>query len=210
MVDKVLKDLVWLGHDGFLLKNEGRNIYIDPFRISDGLPAADLILITHDHHDHCSPGDLSKIQQASTVIVTESQAATKLVGNIRIMEPGESLELEGVTIEAVPSYNINKQFHPQGNRWLGFVVDVNGVRVYHAGDTDYIPEMEDVRADIALLPVSGIYVMTATEAVESALVIKPQIAVPMHYDAVVGTVDDARRFAEGLAGRIRVEILKKR
>ncbi|HIJ79256.1 MAG: MBL fold metallo-hydrolase [Desulfobulbaceae bacterium] len=210
MVDKVLQGLQWLGHDGFLLISEGKNIYIDPFRISDGLPAADLILITHEHYDHCSPEDVAKIQQASTVIVTEPRAATKLAGEIITMGPGESLELEGITIEAVPSYNINKQFHPQGNRWLGFVLAVGGVRLYHAGDTDYVPEMREVRADIALLPVSGTYVMTAAEAVQAALAINPKIAVPMHYDAVVGTADDAGRFAEGLIGRVRVEILKKR
>ena len=210
MVDDILQGLEWLGHDGFLLNNKGKNIYIDPFRIADGLPPADLILITHDHHDHCSPEDVAKIQQSSTVIVTEPQSATKLAGNIKIMIPGDSLEVAGITVEAVPAYNINKQFHPQGNRWLGFVLAVGEVRIYHAGDTDYIPEMQDIRADIALLPVSGTYVMTATEAVQAALVINPQVVVPIHYDAVVGTIDDARRFAEGLAGKIRVEILKKR
>jgi L-ascorbate metabolism protein UlaG (beta-lactamase superfamily) len=115
--------------------------------------------------------------------------------------------VDGITIEAVPAYNTNKQFHPRTNGWLGFILTVDGVRVYHAGDTDCIPEMKDIQADIALLPVSGIYVMTAEEAAQAALAIGPKIAVPMHYGDIVGVADDAERFAAALAGRVRVEIL---
>lgn len=209
MVDDILKSLKWLGHDGFLLRTGGKNIYFDPFQLGEGLPPADIILITHEHYDHCSPEDVGKIQKSSTVIVTEKEAAAKLSGNVKTMTPGERLDIDGITIEAVPSYNINKKFHPQTNRWLGFVLTVNGVRIYHAGDTDYIPEMKKIRADIALLPVSGTYVMTAEEAVKAALDIQPQVAVPMHFAALVGTVGDAERFAKGLAGKIRVEIFSK-
>ncbi|MGV1100962.1 MBL fold metallo-hydrolase [Thiovibrio sp. JS02] len=209
MVEKILRNLRWLGHDAFFLAAGGKNIYLDPFQLPDGLPKADIICISHEHYDHCSPADVQKIQQPSTVIVTEPRAAAKLSGRIEALRPGETRTVAGVTIEAVPAYNTNKKFHPEGNRWLGFIITVDGVRLYHAGDTDLIPEMAEVRADIALLPVSGTYVMTAEEAVRAAVTIQPQIAVPMHYAAVVGSVDDAERFAAGLAGRIRVEILAR-
>lgn len=207
MVENVFKNLRWLGHDAFLLRAGGKSIYFDPFQLGPGLPPADIICISHAHYDHCSPADVLAIQQPSTLIVTETQAAAKLTGKIVTLAPGERREVEGVTIEAVPAYNTNKQFHPQANHWLGFILTVDGVRVYHAGDTDYVPEMNDIRADIALLPVSGTYVMTAEEAAQAAIAIGPKIAVPMHYAAIVGTTDDAARFAAALAGRVRVEIL---
>ncbi|HIJ90278.1 MAG: MBL fold metallo-hydrolase [Desulfobulbaceae bacterium] len=209
MVEKVFKNLQWLGHDAFLLRAGGKIIYFDPFQLGAGLPPADIICITHAHYDHCSPADVLKIQQPSTYIVTETQAAAKLKGKIMILAPGERREVEGVMIEAVPAYNLDKEFHPQGNSWLGFILTVEGVRLYHAGDTDYIPEMKNIRADIALLPVSGTYVMTSEEAARAAIVIGPKIAVPMHYGANVGTGDDAHRFAAALAGQVRVELLAR-
>lgn len=207
MVENVFKNLRWLGHDAFLLRAGGKNIYFDPFQLGPGLPPADLICISHEHYDHCSPADVRMIQQPSTLIVTETRAAAKLQGKIITLAPGARHEVEGVTIETVPAYNTNKQFHPQANRWLGFILTVGGVRIYHAGDTDYTPEMKNIRADIALLPVSGTYVMTAEEAAQAAIAIGPKIAVPMHYGAIVGTNDDARRFAAALAGKVRVELL---
>ncbi len=207
MVENVFKNLRWLGHDAFLLRAGGKNIYFDPFKLGTGLPSADIICVSHEHYDHCSPADVRMIQQPSTLIVAEAKAAAQLKGKIMILTPGERREVEGIVIEAVPAYNTNKLFHPQSNRWLGFILTVDGVRVYHAGDTDYIPEMKDIRADIALLPVSGTYVMTAEEAAQAAIAVGAKIAVPMHYGAVVGTTDDADRFAATLAGRVRVEIL---
>lgn len=209
MLEKVLDNLQWLGHDGFLLKGSAGTVYVDPFRIPSGLPPADIICITHEHYDHCSPEDVEKIQQDSTVIVTEPRAAAKLSGRVRTLAPGESCQVGGISIEAVAAYNINKKFHPRADGWLGFIVTLDGVRVYHAGDTDYIPEMAEIRADIALLPVSGTYVMTAEEAVQAALAIGPQVAIPMHYASIVGTIGDAERFAAGLAGQVRVKILAR-
>ncbi|MEW6595397.1 MAG: MBL fold metallo-hydrolase [Thermodesulfobacteriota bacterium] len=211
MVDDILKGLTWLGHDAFRLVGAGKTIYFDPFQLVGHPPKADIICISHEHYDHCSPEDVARIQGPQTVILTEPQAAKKLTGQVRSLKPGELVTVGEVTIEAVASYNTNKKFHPQGNRWLGFVVTVAGVRLYHAGDTDLIPEMGQIRADIALLPVSGTYVMTAEEAAQAALAIRPQVAIPMHYGAgVVGTDDDAARFARLLAGKVRVELLPKR
>jgi L-ascorbate metabolism protein UlaG (beta-lactamase superfamily) len=208
MIETVFKGLSWLGHDGILYQNK-KTIYFDPYEIAGG-PPADLILISHDHFDHCSPEDVKKIQTKDTVIVTEADSAKKLSGNIEIIKPGETKTVQGIPIEAVPSYNTNKDFHPKAKGWLGFIVTLEGVRLYHPGDTDFIPEMKTIKADIAFLPVSGTYVMTAKEAAEAAKVLKPGLAIPMHYGAIVGTAEDASEFKKLLQGTVEVRILSKR
>lgn len=227
----MLKDIHWLGHDTFKIITGEKIIYTDPFKIKKG-DTADIIFITHEHFDHCSPEDVKKIQGPDTVIVATSDCAGKLTGDVRKMKPGSKMVIKGIDIEAVPAYNINKQFHTKDKGWVGYIftplkkaIDeisdrveegtsltgftIERQRIYIAGDTDYIPEMKTFKADIALLPVSGTYVMTATEAVKAAIDIKPKIAIPMHYNSIVGTEDDAKRFADGLKGKIEVKILKE-
>ncbi len=205
-VDDVVKNITWLGHAGFLIKAGGKVIVIDPFQL-DRCDPADIILVTHEHYDHCSPEDVKTVQKDSTVIVTEADSANKLSGDIRVVQPGDSLTVSGIAIEVVPAYNTNKSFHPKDNGWLGFIVTVSGVRIYHAGDTDLIPEMNTFEADIALLPVSGTYVMTAEEAVEAAKTIGPKLVIPMHYGAIVGSAKDAGRFSDALGKDCEVVVL---
>lgn len=207
-VEKLVEDLHWLGHDCFRLDRPEGPIYFDPYEIGEG-PAAALIFISHDHFDHNSPDDLAKVSGPDTIVITEKDSAAKVSGDVRVLGLGESLEVGGVTVDAVPAYNLGKEFHPKSNGWLGFIVTVDGVRIYHAGDTDYIPEMEVLRVDLALLPVSGTYVMDASEAVQAALVIGPKMAIPMHYGAIVGDENDAKKFAKGLEGMMAVRILPK-
>jgi L-ascorbate metabolism protein UlaG (beta-lactamase superfamily) len=207
MLQDVIKKINWLGHDGFRI-DSGKVIYFDPFQIKSAVPA-DIIFISHDHFDHCSEDDIKKIQKKETVIVTDAVTAKKLKGSIRVVKPGDKLTVENVAIEVVPSYNTNKTFHPKAAGMLGFIVTVEGVRIYHAGDTDFIPEMNSIKTDIALLPVSGTYVMTAEEAVQAALAIKPAIAIPMHFNAIVGSEKDAALFKEKLQGKVEVVILKQ-
>lgn len=207
MIKAFADKIAWLGHDGFRI-DAGKTIYVDPYQIEGG-PVADLILITHEHFDHCSPEDVAKIQGPETVIVTEKDSAKKVTGDVRVLKPGEILALGDVKIEAVPSYNTDKDFHPKKNGWLGFIAEIDGVKVYHAGDADFIPEMKDFEVDIALLPVSGTYVMTADQAVKAALAINPKLAIPMHYGAIVGDEQDALNFKKELEGKIDVSILEK-
>lgn len=202
----------WLGHDGFKIKN-AKTIYIDPYEIKAG-EEADILLITHDHHDHCSPKDIQKIVSAKTTIITTPAVKRQLSGTkareIRAAKPGEKILIDNVSIETVPSYNVSKfrspgqEFHPKREGMLGFIITLNGVTIYHAGDSDVIPEMERLNVDIACLPVSGVYVMTAEEAAEATRRMKAKIAIPMHYGSIVGDVRDVERFKKLAACEVRV------
>lgn len=211
----MLENIQWLGHDTFKLLDGDRFIYTDPFQIADGADKADFILITHDHFDHCSPEDVAKIQKDSTVIVAPASCADKLEGDVRTVKAGDRIEVNGAVIEVTWAYNVNKyrepgkHFHPKSQENVGYIFTANGQRVYLAGDTDLIPEMKGIDVDIALVPVSGIYVMTPEEAAQAAnTAIKAKVFVPMHYAAIVGTADDAARFARGVQGA-RVEVLER-
>ncbi len=180
-MEDFVKKIHWLGHASIRI-DASSIVYIDPWKLTGKLPQADLILITHDHYDHCSPDDVKKVQGEKTVIVTIKACADKLKGNVKIVKPGDTIEpLKGVKVTAVPSYNIQKQFHPRGKGYVGFVVDVDGVKVYHAGDTDFIDEMKDLKVDIALMPVGGTYTMSWEEAQKAVNTFKPKVAIPMHW-----------------------------
>ena len=192
--------LAWLGHDSFRFDGPPV-IYFDPWRLSGRQPVADLVLVSHEHQDHCSPEDVEKISGPDTVVVAAAAAAKRLPG-AKTVRPGDRLTVAGVEIEAVRAYNISKfrspgvPFHPREAEHVGFVVNVGGVRIYHTGDTDQIPEMAEIDCDVALLPVSGKYVMTVEEAAEAARVLSPQIVIPMHYGSGIGTADDGQRLTE--------------
>jgi len=197
----------WLGHAGFLIRNS-KVIYIDPFKIHEGLPKADLILITHGHYDHCSLADLSKIVKEGTKIVYTPDSQSKVARleipvRMEIIEEGQELDFGTVKITAVPAYNIDKSFHPRDQGFIGYLIKMNDVIIYHSGDTDLIPEMQKLtgynhqdKKFIALLPVGGRYTMTAEEAAEAAKIIKPTLAIPMHWGSIIGTVEDAEEFKE--------------
>jgi L-ascorbate metabolism protein UlaG (beta-lactamase superfamily) len=199
---RLLENLHWLGHASFRLDGPP-TIYFDPWNLKGQPPQADIILISHEHHDHCSPDDVRRISGAGTVTVASSGAAKELRGNVRTLRPGERTTVKGVEIEAVPAYNVGKRYHPRRAQHVGFVVTVGGERLYFAGDTDYIPEMSNIRCDVALLPVGGTYTMDAEKAAQAAIDIRPKVAVPMHYGAgVVGTRADAERFRSLYDGEV--------
>lgn len=190
-------------------------VYVDPFKLPEGeaRPKADVLLITHPHYDHCSVEDIRKITKKETVIITVPDAQSKLVSMdvaaVKLVRPGDEVALEGISVKAVPAYNTDKDFHPKENEWVGYLIELAGSTVYVAGDTDKIPEMRSLEGvDVAFLPVSGTYVMTAEEAAEAAKAIKPKLAIPMHYGDIVGTQQDAQRFKKLLEGSVRVEIIR--
>lgn len=206
-----IENIHWLSHASFRIDADDLTIYIDPWQLADGSPPADLILITHDHGDHCSPEDIAKIQKEETVIVTIAASASKLSGQISVVQPGDKLSIKGIDIEAVPAYNLTKfrspgnPFHPKEAGHVGFIVEINGISIYHTGDADIIPEMESVETDVVLIPVSGIYVMTAEEAVEAVKLIQPKLAIPMHVGRGIGGLEMAEKFQHNSS--VRVEIL---
>lgn len=190
----------WLGHDSFRLSDGSTVVYIDPWKLKDAQPKADLILVTHDHFDHFSQEDIVKLSKMDTVVVAPPAVAKQLTGNVRKVHQGELVVVGGVPLETVPAYNIDKfrepgkLFHPKDADYVGYIVTLGGKRIYHTGDSDQTPEMNHVRCDIALVPVSGTYVMTAPEAAAAVNAFKPGLAIPMHYADIVGTAKDAEEF----------------
>jgi L-ascorbate metabolism protein UlaG (beta-lactamase superfamily) len=212
-VQELLGKLHWLGHDSFRLDGPPV-IYFDPWQLSSAETAreehvADLVLVSHEHSDHCSPDDVEAVRGPDSVVIGNVGAVEKLPGAVMI-RPGERMGVSGVEVEAVRAYNVNKfrspgvPFHPREADMVGYVVTIGGVRVYFAGDTDHIPEMADIACDVALLPVSGKYVMTVEEAAAAARTLQPQVVVPMHYGSGIGTADDGRTFTELYDGRVVV------
>ncbi|MEW6558079.1 MAG: MBL fold metallo-hydrolase [Elusimicrobiota bacterium] len=192
----MLEKIKWLGHASFRIEGE-KTIYIDPWRLKKDLPKADIVLITHNHYDHCSPEDVQKISKGGkeTVIVANKTSALSFSDmEVKTVKPGDKITVHNVDIKVTPAYNINKPFHPKSSDGLGFIVTVSGQQIYHSGDTDIIPEMKNIKCDIVLLAVSGTYVMTASEAAKAAEMLKPKIAVPMHYGEIVGGNEDAQKF----------------
>ncbi|MBS3054980.1 MAG: MBL fold metallo-hydrolase [Candidatus Aenigmarchaeota archaeon] len=194
-----------LGHDSVKIKTD-KIIYIDPFKIKPE-EKADFIFVTHEHFDHCSSEDIKKLIKKDTVLVgipsckDSFDPFSESVKEIIYMRPNEKKTIEGMEIETVPAYNTNKfkepgkPFHPKEDGKVGYILNIQGKRIYHAGDTDVIDEMKSFgKIDIAFLPVSGTYVMTSEEAVKAVDLIKPQIAIPVHYNKIVGTRKDAEKF----------------
>ena len=209
----LVDSLEWLGHSGFRIAARGATVYIDPYRVPDG-PKADLILVTHGHYDHYSPQDVERLSHDETRLVAPAAVAERAGGRVTSIAPGEEIELEsvpGMQVAAVAAYNTSKRdregrlFHPREAGWVGYDLNVRGERLYHSGDTDVIPEMDAVAGvDVALLPVSGVYVMTAGEAAEAARRMQPRLAVPMHWGEHIGTREDAEAFAQRAPVEVRI------
>ena len=208
-----LDGIGWLGHAGFRIRTRAGVVYVDPYRVEAG-PPADLILITHDHFDHFSRDDIVRLATEGTTAIGPATVTEQLKGRTLSMTPGDVVEVAELEIRALPAYNTNKvdssgkPFHAREAGWLGFVLRDGARRIYHSGDTDVIPEMDQAAGvDVALLPVSGTYVMSPLEAAEAARRIDPAVAVPMHWGTVIGSEADARAFAE--AAPVAVEILER-
>lgn len=203
-VDALLSHTTRSAQASFLFAG-GKKVYVDPYQLSAGEPKADLILVTHAHFDHLSSDDIAKIQGPDTVVIAPRDCASKLSGKVETISPGETKTVAGVKVEAVPAYNLHKEFHRKSSGWVGYVFTLDGVRVYHAGDTDFIPEMKSLKdIDIACLPIGGTYTMDWKEAVKAAEAIKAKLTIPMHYGAVVGSDQDAVNFQKAYKGPVKI------
>tara|TARA_Y100000310_G_C20570164_1_gene757596 strand:+ start:272 stop:907 length:636 start_codon:yes stop_codon:yes gene_type:complete len=194
----LIEKIHWLGHASFLIETD-KTIIIDPFKTKTE-KKADILFISHEHYDHCSPDDIEKVIQPSTIIITVPGNQSKIapfadkVADVKIVKPGDSLDIDSIHISVTPAYNTNKEFHPKSNDWVGFILTIDDTKLYYAADTDLIEEMNTIECDIAILPVSGTYVMTPEEAAEATKILKPKVAIPMHYGDIVGTDEDAKKF----------------
>ena len=186
-------ELSWLGHATFLAKGS-KTVYTDPYILPANPEKADIILITHDHFDHCAPEKVKRIQKEETVIVATADCLPKLSGNKMAILPGQEKEIMGATVRAIPAYNSSKSFHPRSSNWVGYLFTLDGTTVYIAGDTDFIPEMNGLKPDIALLPIGGTYTMNIDEAVQATAAIAPKTVVPMHYGTFDGIHADPNEF----------------
>ena len=175
-------------------------LYFDPFRIPEEFHDADYILITHSHYDHFSPEDINKVKKENTKIVITTDLFDKTVSlgfnedDITIALPNAHYKVENIEFDTIPAFNKLKEFHPRKNGWIGYIIKLNDVTYYVAGDTDYSHEASRVECDVALLPIGGTYTMNAEEAAKLANDIHPKIAVPTHYGSIVGSPEDADKF----------------
>ena len=200
-------ELEWLGHDTFRIVADKKVIYVDPYQLAKN-DKADIILITHGHYDHCSQQDIEKIASDSTIVLCTADSQSKIVRirqkvHIELVEPGLEISVGNIKIKAIEAYNLNKKFHAKSEGWVGYIIQFDSTVIYHAGDTDFIKEMEKLTGYskkgnyfIALLPVGGQFTMTAEEAAKAASIIKPSLAIPMHYGTIIGSKADAERFVD--------------
>ncbi|WP_292377777.1 MBL fold metallo-hydrolase [Methanosarcina sp. UBA289] len=200
-------NIEWLGHSGFLFEGDGKKIYIDPYDLSEE-PAfedkADILLITHEHFDHCSPEDIRKVRRSDSTTLIPENLSLQFKGDARRITEGDvladGLEIKGTRIEVVPAYNLDKPYHPRG-LGVGYIVELGGIRIYHAGDCDFFPEMKNIRTDVALLPIGGIYTMDEEEAASAAAAISPKYVIPMHYGKPDVTDGDPEKFKALVHGK---------
>ena len=210
----MLEDIEVLYHSSIKIKKE-KVIYIDPFKIDKNYHDADIIFITHDHYDHYSEEDIDKVKKDDTFIIVPERLFTKVLRNgfreefIITVEPNQQYERDKIKVETIPAYNINKQFHPKENGWVGYLIEINGISYYIAGDTDVTPENKNIKCDIAFVPVGGTYTMDFKEAANLINEIQPKIAVPIHYGSIVGTNQDAIDFSKLLHPKIEGKIIMK-
>ena len=209
----MLDNIQVLNHSSIKINRE-KVIYIDPFKIDNEYHDADIIFITHSHFDHYSEEDIDKIMKENTKLIITEDLEQKVLEkvkkeNVICVQPEKKYFVDGINFETIPAYNTNKQFHPKANNWVGYAIELNGIKYYFAGDTDITEENKKVKCDVAFVPVGGTYTMTAKEAAELVNIIKPKIAVPIHYGSVVGTTKDAEDFVSSLNEKIEGRISMK-
>ena len=203
----IMIDITWMNHHAaFRISNGASVLYIDPWKVPSVPHDADLVFVSHSHHDHCSPEDIAKVAKAGTVILAPAETV-KLLKSASAVDVGQELTVGEITVQTVAAYNIGKQFHPRGHNWCGAVFTIEGKRIYYAGDTDLVDEMGRLGAvDVALLPIGGTYTLDAATAATACEKIGCSMAIPYHWGDVVGSAADAKSFAE--LAKCKVQILQ--
>lgn len=204
----MLERFTWFKQSAYRWSGDDLVVYIDPWEVTGDVPA-DVIFITHAHFDHFQPEEIERIKKEGTRILAPHDVAAELSGDVTPVAPGDVHEVAGVKAQAVPAYNTAEErleMHPKANQWVGYVLSLGDTTYYHAGDTDHAPELDEVRTDVAFLPIGGTYTMDASEAAGLARSIDPRLAVPMHYGFVVGSPGAAEVFARE-AAPVHVEVM---
>ena len=208
----MLENIEVLTHSSIKI-SKNKIIYVDPFNIEKKYNDADIIFITHSHYDHYSEKDIEKVRKENTFFVVPEDVKIELLhkgisnNKIESVKPNQTGEILGIKFEAIPAYNVNKKFHPKENNWVGYIIVIDGVRYYIAGDTDINEDNLKVKCDVCFVPVGGTYTMDYKEAAQFVNQIKPKIAVPIHYGSIVGTMQDAEQFISLLDENIEGKIL---
>ena len=208
----MLENIEVLCHSSIKIKKE-KTIYFDPFKITENYNDADIIFITHDHFDHYSEEDIEKVKKEDTIIVVPESLYEKVLQDgfkkeyIITVIPNRNYQLKGIKFETIPAYNLNKKFHPKENNWVGYILEINDIKYYIAGDTDITEDNKKVKCDVAFVPIGGTYTMDFKEASELVNEIKPKIAIPIHYGEIVETKEDAQNFIKLLNQKIEGKIL---
>jgi L-ascorbate metabolism protein UlaG (beta-lactamase superfamily) len=211
----MLERFTWFWQSGYRWAHEDLVVYIDPRNVPEGYEPADAIFITHAHFDHFSKDEIDQLRKDDSVVVAPRDVADELSGEVVAVNPGDRIDVKGVRGEAVPAYNIVEErlkAHPKENNWVGYVLELGEHTVYHAGDTDHLPDLERINANLAFLPIgAGGFTMDAREAAALAIAMRPDLAVPMHYGFVEGCDPplSAETFRDE-AQPVKVEILEPR
>lgn len=188
-------------------------IYFDPYKINKDYHDADIIFITHSHYDHYSPLDIKKVIKDNTIIVCPEDVKEELlkldIKNIIEVVPNKDYEVLNIKFKTIPAYNVNKNFHPKENNWVGYLINYNNVKYYIAGDTDITEENKNIICDVAFVPIGGTFTMDYKEAASLINEIQPKIAVPTHYGLIVGNKDDGIKFSKLLNNSIECKIYIK-
>jgi L-ascorbate metabolism protein UlaG (beta-lactamase superfamily) len=206
----MLERFTWFRQSAMRYAGDGLTIYLDPWGTAPDDAKADLILITHAHFDHLQPHEIERLSAEGTKLVAPADVAKELSGDVTAVAPGESHEVAGVRFETVPAYNVAEErldMHPRSNNWVGYVLELEGRRYYHGGDTDAVPELESLRTDVAMVPIGGTYTMDYREAAGLVKTMQPKLAVPMHYGFVVCSPSHGQLFRKE-AAPVPVEILE--
>lgn len=206
----MLEHLTWFRQAALRWRDDERTIYVDPWGTPANAPPADVLLITHAHYDHFQPDEVARLSRPGTRLVAPHDVAAELSGHVTAVAPGESHEVGGLRFTTVPAYNVVEERldkHPKANRWVGYLLELGGRTYYHAGDTDHAPELDEVRTDVAFVPIGGTYTMDPEEAGGLVTTIRPTLAVPFHFGFVVGAPTDADRFRRA-ADPVPVEVMR--